>query len=62
MKRKLLHNKSIKTLKSLHKNVSQKRSGVVKSIGKKKNELDRIDKDLNIIEKVIDVIEVNTNY
>ena len=53
MKRKLLHHKSIMSLKSLHKNVSQKRSGIVKSISKKQNELSRTVVDLDNIENII---------
>ena len=53
MKRKMLHKKSIQTLKSLHRNVSQKHSGVVKSIEKKEKERSRIKEDLQNIESII---------
>ena len=53
MKRKLIDKKSVKTLKSLYKNVFQKRSGVVKNIEKKELELTRLDKDLSRIDELI---------
>jgi len=53
MKRKLLHLKSIKTLKSLQKNLQQKYDGIEKDIRKKEKELDKIWKDINKIEDLI---------
>jgi len=53
MKRKLLEYKSVKTLKSLLKNLQQKRNGIKKQITKKEKELKKIDDDVNKIESII---------
>ena len=53
MKRKLLEQKSVKTLKSLHKNIIQKYNGVVKSIERKEKELHKIVEDTERIEDII---------
>lgn len=53
MKRKLLHNKSVKTLKSLHKNLTQSRNGATKEIGKANRKRNTIDADIHHVEEII---------
>ena len=53
MKRKLLHKKSVKTLKSLHKNLTQCRGGATKDIEKANKKRNSIDSDLYHVEKII---------
>lgn len=53
MKRKLLRNKSIKTLKSLRENILQRRNGTTKQIEKKNRKRDSIEEDLTLIEEII---------
>ena len=53
MKRKLLEYKSVKTLKSLLKNLQQKRNGIKKQITKKEKELKKINDDISRIESIV---------
>ena len=53
MKRKLLEYKSVKTLKSLLKNLQQKRNGVKKQITKKEKALKKINDDISRIESIV---------
>lgn len=53
MKRKLLEKKSVKTLKSLHKNAVQRYDGIVKNIEKKEKTLQQVVEDIEKIEEII---------
>lgn len=53
MKRKLLQLKSLKTLKSLHKNLSQKYDGAVKDIERREKRLSKISDDISKVEELI---------
>lgn len=57
MKRKLLNKKSIKTLKSLHKNLTQSRDGATKNIEKANKKRNHIDSDLRVVEDIIALIQ-----
>lgn len=53
MKRKLLKYKSVKTLKSLMKNLNQKADGKEKQILQKEKELEKILNDIVLVRDVI---------
>ena len=53
MKRKLLHHKSIATLKSLRINLKQSRDGATKDIEKANRKRNSIDSDIYLIEDII---------
>ncbi|MCP6727393.1 MAG: hypothetical protein KJI69_05290 [Patescibacteria group bacterium] len=53
MKRKLIQLKSISTLKSLHKNLTQGRDGATKDIEKANRKRNRIDADIYLVEEII---------